>query len=413
MMLTSLRELTLWEKLAALLLLAYPTAMLAVRGGMNTVFAITLLLALIVWAKRPAGWAAVAWHKEWNAYLYAMTGLSVAMLISQVAWQDFNAHAHDAPSRFWLGIPVFLLLLRVNPRVFVVLQYAFPLAAIVGLLMARDLGVGRWGIGTVDLIHFGDFEMVLAALSLSCIDWFGKDALPLRSLKLLGMVAGVLASFISGSRGGWLAIPVFALLLHYFHKDKLNPRWLWGGLAAGVMTVVLAYASSSTLQQRMAEMRDDLATYSTGNIDSDTGIRIQLYRAAWDIITGHPLLGVGPLGYAKEMQSMQEHGKVSAVAAMYGRGEVHSDILAKTAGMGVLGFIAILAIYLVPFRLFWQSAKSVAMQSRHAGIMGCLFVSGFFIFGLTAETFSLTMATAFYSFTVAVLLAACYNTPRE
>jgi hypothetical protein len=38
-----------------------------------------------------------------------------------------------------------------------------------------------------------------------------------------------------------------------------------------------------------------------------------------------------------------------------------------------------------------------------------VFVSGIFVFGLTVEFLNLTMAAAFYSFTVAALLAACYN----
>lgn len=69
--------------------------------------------------------------------------------------------------------------------------------------------------------------------------------------------------------------------------------------------------------------------------------------------------------------------------------------------------VAILAIYFVPFRLFWRATKSAVAAVKCAGILGITFVSGFFVFGLTVEV--LNLATAFYSFTVAVLLAACYN----
>ena len=106
---------------------------------------------------------------------------------------------------------------------------------------------------------------------------------------------------------------------------------------------------------------------------------------------------------------MVEAGKLTPVAAEFGRGEVHNDILSKAAGMGVFGLLAMLAIYIVPFRLFWRATKSVSDQVKRAGILGITFVSGFFVFGLTVECLNLTMATAFYSFTVAVLLAACYN----
>ncbi len=96
-----------------------------------------------------------------------------------------------------------------------------------------------------------------------------------------------------------------------------------------------------------------------------------------------------------------------------GRGEVHNDILAKAAGMGILGLIAILAIYLVPLRLFWRATKSGSDRVRRSGILGVVFVSGVFVFGLTVEFLNLTMVTAFYGFTVAALLAACYNVHHD
>jgi hypothetical protein len=53
--------------------------------------------------------------------------------------------------------------------------------------------------------------------------------------------------------------------------------------------------------------------------------------------------------------------------------------------------------------------KSSVLQIRKAGLLGLVFVSGFIVFGLTSEALNLTMATAFYALTVAVLLAACLN----
>ena len=109
------------------------------------------------------------------------------------------------------------------------------------------------------------------------------------------------------------------------------------------------------------------------------------------------------------MASMADAGKITSIAAELGRGEVHNDILKKTADMGMFGLIAILAVYLVPFNLFRKASKSDSMRIKRAGLMGMVFVSAFMVFGLTAEVLNLSMTIAFYSFTVAVLLAYCYN----
>lgn len=396
------------EITAALLLLIYPTLMLTVKGGMNGVFLFMLLLSIAVWIVRPAGMGAVKWQPEWRIYFVAMLAMSTAILISQSYHQSYDGHPHDAASRYWLAIPLFLLLQRLRLNVFSVLQFAFPVAAMAGFLLANHLG-SRLGIDTLDAIHFGDFELILGVLSLFSLDWFGRDRFPLRILKILGFIAGLAASLASGSKGGWLAIPVFIVIFLYFKMGKISLRMVATSLTSIMLFIAIAYTSNTTVHQRVRELANEVTALNQGNYETSTGIRWQLYNAAADIFMHHPIFGVGPEGFALEMKPMMESGKITAQSAYYGSGEVHNDILSKAAGMGVFGLIAMLGVYVVPFRLFRQATKSTSLQIKQTGVLGIIFVSGFFVFGLTVEFLNLTMAAAFYSFTVAVLLAACYN----
>lgn len=405
----SSRYLFVVEKAVTLLLLVYPTLMLTVRGGMNGVFLLTLLLALAAWIVRPAGLNMVKWQSEWNAYFVAMAAMSAAIFISQSYHQNYDAHPHDAASRYWLAIPVFLLLQRLRPSTFSVLQFAFPAAAITGLLLAREVADGRWGIGAVDLIRFGNFELMLGVLSLFSIDWFGRDRRPTRIVKWLGFAAGAAASLASGSRGGWLAIPVFIAIFFYFRITRVSWKTIVTGLISAILVISVAYFASATVHQRVNALANDVAAFGEGNRDTSTGIRWQLYKAAVDVFLQHPIFGVGPEGFAQEMGPMMEAGKITPMAAELGRGEVHNDIMSKAAGMGIFGLLAILAIYFVPMRLFLRATKSASERVKRTGLLGIIFVSGFLVFGLTVEILNLNMSVAFYSFTVAVLLAACYS----
>lgn len=396
------------EKVAALLLLVYPTFMLVVKHGMNGVFLFMLLLTFAVWVARPTGISAVVWRREWTIYALAMAAMSVAILVSQTANQSNTVRFHDAATRYWLSIPVLLLLHRLRPNALTVLQFAFPAAAIIGFLLAKDAG-GRSGVVTLDVIRFGNYELLLGVMSLLSIDWFGRDNFLLRTLKILGFAAGLTASLASGSRGGWLAIPVFVAIFIYFKTSKISPRMVLSALAGTALITALLYMASPPFHQRVNQLANDVAEFNQGNPDTSTGIRWQLYKAAVDVISRHPIFGVGPAGFALEMKPMMEAGKITPAAAGLGRGEVHNDILCKTAGMGVFGLIAMLAIYFVPFSLFWKATKSSFGQVKRAGQLGITFVSGIIVFGLTAECLNLTLATAFYSFTVAALLAVCYN----
>jgi O-antigen ligase len=398
--------------LAALMLLAYPTLMLTVHGGMNGIFILALMVALLAWSfgKKNKDDNFFG-RRDLTIYIQAMFGLTIATFISQSYWQLYASHDYDAISRYWLSIPILFWMSRLEPKVFHALQYGFPLAAIIGFLLTENIW-GRLGVSTVDLIHFGDSELLLAFLSLYCINWFRRDPLGVLLLKLAGFVAGVAASFASGSRGGWLAIPVFIVIFVYFYRQRLPLRTIAGLIIATVSSMALLYAFNGTINQRVTALGNDIRYYQAGNRETSIGLRWQLYTAAIDIISRHPVVGVGPVGFAREMQPMMEAGKLSTEAANVGRGEVHNDVLSKTAGMGMFGLVAILALYLVPFRLFWVAAKSTIREVRRTGILGITFISGILVFGLTVEFLNLTYAAAFYAFTVAVLLAGCNSLYR-
>jgi O-antigen ligase len=225
----------------------------------------------------------------------------------------------------------------------------------------------------------------------------------------MGFIAGLMASFASGSRGGWLAIPVFIAIFVYFRISKLPLKMILTSLIAAMITFYIALFANSVFQHRADELVNDATRFGQGNRDTSTGVRWQLYKAAIDVFSRHPVFGVGPEGFALEMKPMMEAGKLTPDAAELGRGEVHNDILSKCAEMGLFGLIAILSIYLAPIILFWRATKAKSTQVKRSGILGLTFVSGMFVFGLSVEILNLTMATAFYSFTVAVLLAACFN----
>lgn len=388
----------------ALTLLLYPSLLLMVKGGVNGALLLLLLFALAASLARPSELSRVRWQSAWTPYLLAMLALPLATLVSQLFNHQFAGQPHDAPSRYWLAIPVFLLLQRLPLKVFASLSWAFPIAALLGWAMRQDVDHGRMGLVTMDLIHSGDIELLFGMLSLFCLDrrarWWEN------ALKILGFAAGCAASLASGSRGGWLAMPIFLAIFIYFspfHWRKTWPLWL-----LALLGVVFTMMNNPQVQLRTTALQQDILDYQQGKRDSSVGTRLQLYQAATHVFIAHPLVGVGVHGFAKEMQNMAQAGQISPETAELGKGEVHNDLLSKAVALGSLGLCALLAVYLVPLRLFWRATRLSAEQ-RHFGILGIVFISGCFVFGLTVEFLNLTLATAFYSLTVAILLAACYN----
>ncbi len=407
----------LLEKASFLLLLLYPSALLLVKGGMNGTMTVMLVFSVLAYISPPVGFSAPIWKKEWWVYVAAMFGMTAAILISQLANDELLARPHDSASRYWLAVPIFWLLLRMKPVVFTALQYAFPLAAILGWLFARETEIG-FTLPWLNKILFGDYLLLAGTLSLFSLDWFGKDSIYLRYFKWAGFAFGLIAALHSGTRGALLAIPVFIAIHLYFRGARLSFKTALWSIVLTVLTIGVAFFSSQTVQQRLQMLSSDIAAYQQGNRDTSSGLRWQLNKAAFEIFLKHPVVGVGPEivggkpdGFAREMQQMLEAGKLTPAGAEMGRCcHPHNEILAKAADLGVIGLVALFSLYFVPLHLFWRAAKDTRRVTRQAGILGITLVSGHFVFGLTVGLLGLTMTAAFYAFSVAVLLAACHNT---
>lgn len=404
---------TMVEYLLGIILLIYPTLFFLKRGGMNgSLFLITIVsLALLI--VRPKTNEKVLDNLA-VVFILAMSSGLIVTLISQLYHQDLSARYFDSASRFLLAVPVLLALRSISMRTLSIIQYSFPLGAIsslVAVMIAVPVLRDNATTSYLNRIYVGDMALLLGFLSAFSIDWIKKDRLAVRVLKMSGLAAGLIMCVFSGARGGWIAIPVFVAVFIYC-RSKVNfiNKIVVSMVIIGV-ACLLGYLFVGPIHQRLWMVYSDLIQFTSGNADTSIGIRFQLWKAAFHLIAESPIFGVGADGFSKAMDTLSASGFITPAAAAYGKGEVHNEILAQTVRFGIFGLCSILAIYFVPFFLFLRAAKAGTPQQNGAAMMGMCVTLGFFVFGLTVETFDLKMIAAFYSLTVAVLLAMAIHKP--
>lgn len=61
--------------------------------------------------------------------------------------------------------------------------------------------------------------LLLGFLSLFSVNWIRMDHPIVKLLKIIGLIAGLSISVLSGARGGWVAIPVFVFVFIYFRTN--------------------------------------------------------------------------------------------------------------------------------------------------------------------------------------------------
>lgn len=391
-----------------LFLLLFPTASLVVRGGASALSLAAAFVCIVLLVKDAMGERGrFGWDSTDTALTLALASPVVAILFIELCHGKVIGNTLDSPVRFLAAVPLFLVLRRRPIATLSGIDLSFTIGAFAGLVdlfVSPHEGV-RGRNSFLDAIHFGDIALVLGVLAVLSMGWWRKDALVLRVLKVAALGAGLATSVISGSRGGWIAIPAVAVVVALTRAHHAKHPWKLVVTLAVAAVLVGAGLSNSIVQERFQAVVSDYTQYKAGVKDTSVGIRLQLYEVAGNMIAEHPWLGLGAHGFHDSMPAAQKAGLLTPMAADLGMGETHNQMLAYLTDYGVLGGLALLAIYLVPCYVFIRRLRTGNATVRRAAVMGTSFVVSFAIFGLTVEMFDLKITVAFYATVTAVLLA--------
>lgn len=406
----SIKFLSLEKAFVSILLFLFPILLLTVKGGMNTIFFLLLILALLNFAFgqvpsiKPLG-VSLAW------LFVAFISPLLAVFFSQVGHQQFSFAAYDSVSRLIFSIPILLYLRKFDIRNLAIFQYSVTLGLLAALfaiyLLPSHAAQGNLASTYfVNHIHLGDLALALGILAALSSNWQGKDHWGVLLLKIIGIGLALFISARSGARGGWLSLPVVLLIWYSFHHKKRFSIGLTGFfISLAVATSLGAYWGVDMIHNRIDAIASDLASFSQGNKDTSIGIRFQLWQAALKLFIENPFYGVGYDGFYFSAIHLKDLGIISQEAAYLASAEVHNEILGHAVRFGTLGLVSILLVYLVPLIIFLHCSRTTKPELRTASIIGISLISAFFIFGLTVEIFNLKMTIAFFSLMLAILLA--------
>ena len=342
-----------------------------------------------------------------------VTLVGYGMLMMAMAWADgLGSRGLDKPSRFLLAVPVALMVLAYPPR----LAWLWSGLA-VGAMGAGGLaawqklieGVARPG-GATQAIQFGNIGLLMGMLCLAGLGW----AVMQRHrgcwvvLLLLGALGGMLASLFSGSRGGWVGLPLMLFVLYRAYGRECPPAGSVAALGAVVLVVGLAWSLPQTgVKARVSAAVTQVGQYIAGeNLHSSVGVRFEMWRGASSLMLDKPLLGWGETGYEAGMQQLAEAGQVHPNAARFGH--AHNEFFDHAAKHGLLGLAALLALYLVPITLFAPGLRAASLSVRALATAGTLIPVGYIDFSLTQGFLAHNSGVMVYAFWVAVIWV-CYR----
>jgi len=337
---------------------------------------------------------------------------------TEVLWHGLDPRAFDRPSRFIFALFVIPVLAHYPPKARY-LWLGFAVGAV---------GAGGWAIhqvffegmsraqGETQTIQFGNIAMLMGLISLVGFLWFQQLSRPNNFFKILmlaGFAGGITASFLSGSRGGWLALPVGLVLTLYAYKFQLSAARSIGLIALSIAVIAaLSIAPDTGVQKRLDRVFYETKEYFTeADATTSIGARLEMWKVAAKLGYQRPFLGWGSIQVEIEKVKLAETGRIDSAILQYSH--AHNDFLDSWQKRGLLGLGALIALYFVPLFFFMKKLTEGRPKTRPMALAGALMCTSYIIFSLSQAFFEHNSGVMVYAFLLVTLWALCVASEKD
>lgn len=393
------------------LVFLFPVVVATTNGGGSYIYTLLLLPALFY----GRGWRDLApWEQR---LLLGFVVAFFAMALSLVNTEDLREGGKwlERYLRIALIVPIYLMLRRSG----VSLGWALGCGAAVAVLVMTGQAWYQiewqgqpFASGFYHKIVFGDLAVLWGALAavfaLTLIRGWLSTALTV----VVG-VAALYASVLSQTRGAWLFVPVFVLVLGWVYRRQLvaNRRAVLATVAVLLVVSVAAMWQAERFTNGIRQGANDIRIFMENpSAGTSWGIRLNLWRNTSLIMAEHPLLGIGLGDFHQKMRDMAADGR-SWSTAVEDFGHAHSIYFDALANAGLVGLISTVVAYLLlPFMAFVRGLrKAVTSEQRFYALGGLVTVSAFATFGLGEALWARNPFVNSYIVCITVFLAGMAN----
>ena len=330
--------------------------------------------------------------------LMLLTWLAYPVFTAIDLWfrSGWNWTLFQEPSRFLLVLPIFLMIRRVGLSQKALMWGVFAGAIVAGsygLYQKQVLGEFRSFGGTSNLIAaFGDISLILGVMCVALFQPYWSINRGWLIIVCIGLSFGLAGSIMSGSKGGWISMPILCwLMVDLLEKPSYKKRIFVMGC---FITFALAFwIWVPWIQQRVDVIIPAIYEYFiSGKVaDDSAGIRLALWHAATLIFLDNPLFGSGPGTFDIEKLDYINAGFISELAKPFSG--PHSQLFESLFESGVFGPILVYSLY---FSFIWH-CRMHYHENKALSTAGVLMAAGFIGFGMVEVIWDINNAGVFYT----------------
>lgn len=342
----------------------------SVGGVASTAAALLLIASFFVIKQWRTAWRQLAKNEKLLMICLALYALSGMIAVINV--QDMDEYIKDLERyvRFGLAIPVYLFLKYYNMSL---MKYLYAGAVVSGpfLLMVALPGYLEHpelpAHGEYHHIIFGAVAMLNAGIMLSMLLTLKLNNL-MKIVITISMLCGFITTVLSQSRGVWLVLPLYLLLVLYYSYRRSRTRFVGMIIVLTVMAVLLLVSPAGDIvKSRVSAGVDEVtAFYSKNQYISSLGTRLAMWEIAIDVWQRHPVIGTGPGDFDEIIKKLQSEGQYVGMEVHESTHNIYMQALVNAGTFGLVTML--LAIIIMPLKIFIRSIRAQPAQSL-AGIV--------------------------------------------
>lgn len=308
----------------------------------------------------------------------------------------------DNPSRLLLFIPL-LLLFKNFPIKRKTILYAIPSSALitgcVALFQKFALGYEKPFPETMH-IQMGDIAISLAISSLIISIYFSiKKEYKSALFGIISLILAVSTSALSGARGGWIGFPIVFFIVLVLYRKYINKKLI---LSLFILTTLgfstLLSSSKFGIEQRYNEAKSDIINYfEESNKDTSLGARFDMWENALVAIKEAPIFGHGSEGYNQFRDRQVKSGQMAKTTL--GFKSLHNQYLESWVKRGVIGFIGLIFVILIPLFFFIKNLNTENLEIKCITILGITHIISHLFFFTSQSFLAHNSGNIFYFFT--------------
>ena len=405
--------------LMAVIAVIYPLCALFSKQANDVLFWLLVVLSIgIILCRKSEKLPFLRFLKAYWPLWFAMSLFFLAELSNQLFATRLRFVWLAEPFRFlllpllvyaWLSLPLERLKWA---------RWGWGLCAIAGgVFLFVISGMGEVRPETVSytgilLISFTNFSLLMGFITVFAIGWDNpkkKRSIVLGTLILCAVICGLYAS---QTRASWIiALILLVLAGLFFWKGNKKTIVVAGGIVLLLSALMVAFMFAAQVPGRFKQVQSDVMQYQKGDANTSIGARLQLWEASWRVFTRYPWTGIGGRNQLFR-ENMAKTGMNFAPEAAR-QTHSHNEFLQRAVRYGVLGGIAVIAVFLVPFIYFVSYIRSSDSVLRTIAFMGATYHLAFFIFGLSDVIFEWRTTIQFYVVLFSILLAMLIKRKEE